>query len=209
MNTTHGLATSWCGYLPWQVWFSPLTSIACAQRSWGQVKGLLLIKPGSLSTEASFAKGAKTIKLQQIYCSCLTARFLKWFSRFLKWLRDVNSIAMPCLATFPANYIYNFYFLLILLFLYAAVPCSTFTGSRANFWTNTVPQYMVSLSNKLACSAFDPTTCTHHATNSFTHNLWALKSSFSEENVSFMAWCYVWGRASNTPAVKLINFILM
>jgi len=59
------------------------------------VKGLLLIKPGSLSTEASFANGAKTIKLRQIYCTWLMAilnfSFRESTSSFPQGLKGVHS----------------------------------------------------------------------------------------------------------------------
>jgi len=128
------------------------------------VKGLLLIKPGSLSTEASFANGARTIKLLQNYYSWLTAihnfSFMESTSSFPQGLKGVHSsFTSPdtdssCHAwltsqqsrkkIIPSGYV-------ILLFPYLAILCFTFTGSFANIWTNTVPQYMVTLSNKLAC----------------------------------------------------------
>ena len=206
----------------WQVWFSPLTSMACAQRSWGQAKGLLLIKPGSLSTDASFANGAKTVKLWQIYCSWLMAilnfSFRESTSSFPQGLNGVHSSSTSpdtdsgCCAWLTSRQsrkkiITSGY--VTLLFPYLAILCFTFTGSCANIWTNTVPP--VSLSNKLACGV--PSIQLHHATNSFTHNLWALRCNLGGERLNFMVWWYqyiqTWMQASKTPEVKLICFTLM
>ena len=189
----------------WQVWFSPLTSMACAQRSWGQAKGLLLIKPGSLSTDASFANGAKTVKLWQIYCSWLMAilnfSFRESTSSFPQGLNGVHSSSTSpdtdsgCCAWLTSRQsrkkiITSGY--VTLLFPYLAILCFTFTGSCANIWTNTVPRYMVTLSNKLACwflrSNYKP------CYKQFYMQYMILRFSFGGESLSVMAWwCYVHG----------------
>ena len=155
------------------------------------MKGLLLIKSGSLSTEARFANGAKTIKLWQIHCSWLLAilnfSFRESTSIFPQGLKGVHSSSTSpdtdsgCRAWLTSRQ--SLILLLCVLHLQAPLPISGLTLCHNTWWHYPINWH---------AGSFNPTT--NHATNSFTRNIWVLRCSFGGESLSIMAWwCYVHG----------------